>query len=318
MKFKPLFKERIWGGRKLEKCFGKKLPGNGPIGESWEISGVQGDISVVANGRLAGNSLQELVEVYMGDLVGEKVFDRFGEEFPLLIKLIDAADVLSIQVHPDDELAAKRHNAYGKTEMWYVIDCEKGAKLYVGFNRETDREEYLRHLENGTLADLLGAFEVKPGDAYFIPAGTIHAIGKGNLIAEIQQTSDITYRVFDWNRKDAQGRSRELHTELALDAIDFTSRHDYDITVIPQPDQAVQMQSCPYFTSAVLEVETALERDLAAIDSFVIYICLEGNVELVWEEGTETLKKGETVLVPAVIDSLEWKGKGKLIEVYVP
>ena len=302
----------------MEDCFGKKLPKNKLIGESWEISGVEGDVSVVSNGRLAGNSLQELVEVYMGDLVGEKVFERFGEEFPLLIKLIDASDVLSIQVHPDDELAARRHNAYGKTEMWYVIDCEKGAQLYVGFNREVSREDYLDHLASGRLSDLLGAVEVHPGDAYFIPAGTIHAIGKGNLIAEIQQTSDITYRVYDWDRKDAQGHSRELHTELALDAIDFVSHPNYNITVQPRRDEAVTMQQCPYFTSAVLEVSSGMERDLAAIDSFVIYICLEGSVELIWESGTESLKKGETVLVPAVFDSLELRGTGKLIEVYVP
>ena len=308
-KLVPAYKNYTWGGDRLKAKYNKHTDTT-PLAESWELSFYPDSPSYAESTGLPISEAATQADI--GTNATQFPY------FPMLIKFIDAKDNLSVQVHPSDEYAMRYENLYGKTEMWYVIDCEKGAKLYVGFNRETDREEYLRHLENGTLADLLGAFEVKPGDAYFIPAGTIHAIGKGNLIAEIQQTSDITYRVFDWNRKDAQGRSRELHTELALDAIDFTSRHDYDITVIPQPDQAVQMQSCPYFTSAVLEVETALERDLAAIDSFVIYICLEGNVELVWEEGTETLKKGETVLVPAVIDSLEWKGKGKLIEVYVP
>lgn len=318
LKFTPLYKERIWGGHKMEDKFGKKLPAGVPIGESWELSGVDGDVSVVSNGKLKGNSLAELIEVYMGDLVGEKVFERYGEEFPILIKLIDAADVLSIQVHPDDELSKKRHSAYGKTEMWYIIDNEPGASLYLGFNKKTTKEEYLEALEAGELQKLLGEFKVKPGDAYFIPAGAIHAIGKGILIAEIQQTSDVTYRVFDWNRTDASGKGRELHTELAIDAINFDSKQDYNITVTPTANKAVKMQECPYFASNVIEIDGTLERDYTKIDSFNIYMCLEGEINIVTNAGNETMKKGETVLLPAVIEGATLSGKGKLIEVYLP
>ena len=179
LKFKPLYKERIWGGQRLASAMGKKLPEGVKIGESWEISGVEGDVSVVANGCLKSNNLQELIEVYMGDLVGEKIYDKYGLEFPVLIKLIDAEDVLSIQVHPDDKLAEERHHSYGKTEMWYVIAAEPGASLYVGFNRQVTRQEYLDAVAAGTLPSLLNKVEVKAGDAYFIPAGTVHAIGAG-------------------------------------------------------------------------------------------------------------------------------------------
>lgn len=317
MKFAPLFKERIWGGRKMEAKFGKKLPENTLIGESWELSGVDGDVSVVANGKLAGNSLSELIEVYMGDLLGEKVFKQYGEEFPILIKLIDAADVLSIQVHPDDELAKERHNAYGKTEMWYIIDNDPDASLYLGFNQKVDKQKYLEYLEKGELQKILGEVKVKPGDAYFIPAGAIHAIGKGILIAEIQQTSDITYRVFDWNRVDDKGNGRELHTELALDAIDFNSNENHNITVEPKKNESVQMQSCPYFTSSVIEVDGKIVRDYREIDSFNIYICLEGEVQVKTLEGTEVISKGETLLLPAITDAAELSGKGRLLEVYM-
>lgn len=319
LKFKPIFKERIWGGRKIETAFGKKLPEGEKIGESWELSGVDGDVSVVANGTLKGNNLQELIEIYMGDLVGDKVFEKYGEEFPLLIKLIDADDNLSIQVHPDDELAAERHHSFGKTEMWYVVGHEPDAMLYLGFNQPVDKEKYLKYLEAGTLAELLNAYKVQDGDAYFIPAGTIHAIGKGLLIAEIQQTSDITYRVFDWNRVDPKtGQGRELHTELALDAIEYKSRSDYKTVAAPKVNAPVTLEKCPYFQTNSLIVDGAVERDYADMDSFVIYICLDGNLELEYDGGTETVKKGETVLIPAELNEMTLKGQGKVLEVYIP
>lgn len=319
LKFKPIFKERIWGGRKIETAFGKKLPEGEKIGESWELSGVDGDVSVVANGTLKGNNLQELIEIYMGDLVGDKVFEKYGEEFPLLIKLIDADDNLSIQVHPDDELAAERHHSFGKTEMWYVVGHEPDAMLYLGFNQPVDKEKYLKYLEAGTLAELLNAYKVQDGDAYFIPAGTIHAIGKGLLIAEIQQTSDITYRVFDWNRVDPKtGQGRELHTELALDAIEYKSRSDYKTVAAPKVNAPVTLEKCPYFQTNSLIVDGAVERDYADMDSFVIYICLDGNLELEYDGGTETVKKGETVLIPAELNEVTLKGQGKVLEVYIP
>ncbi len=319
LKFKPIYKERIWGGRKIETAFGKKLPEGEKIGESWELSGVDGDVSVVSNGKLKGNSLQELIEIYMGDLVGDKVFDKYGEEFPLLIKLIDADDNLSIQVHPDDKLAAERHHSFGKTEMWYVVGHEPGAELYLGFNQPVTKEKYLEYLNAGKLAELLTAYKVQDGDSYFIPAGTIHAIGKGLLIAEIQQTSDITYRVFDWNRVDPKtGKGRELHTELALDAIEYKSRSDYKTVAAPKVNAPVTLEKCPYFQTNSLIVEGETVRDYAPLDSFVIYICLDGSLELEYEGGTETVKKGETVLLPAEIDEVTLKGQGKVLEVYIP
>ncbi len=317
LKFKPRFKERIWGGTTLAEKMGKKLPEGKKIGESWELSGVEGDISVVANGKLKGNNLEELIEVYMGELVGEKVFSRFGIEFPLLIKLIDARDVLSIQVHPDDELARERHNSYGKTEMWYVVGNESGAFLYVGFNGKVSREQYLDAVAKGTLPELLAKYEVKPGDAYFIPAGTIHAIGKGLLIAEIQQTSDVTYRVDDWGRVDDNGKPRELHTELAIDAIDFGEPQDLNVTAAPIVNEPVNIADSQYFTTNEIEVDGTVERDYAPIDSFVIYMCLEGSLKVGWAEGEETLAQGETMLIPAEIDSVTLTGKGNLLEVYV-
>ena len=317
LKFKPRFKDRIWGGDSLATSMGKKLPEGKKIGESWELSGVQGDISVVANGKLKGNNLEELIEVYMGDLVGDKVYDKFGIEFPLLIKLIDAQDVLSIQVHPDDELSRERHNSYGKTEMWYVIANEPGAFLYVGFKDRVTREQYLDAVANGNLPELLAKWEVKPGDAYFIPAGTIHAIGKGLLIAEIQQTSDVTYRVDDWGRVDDKGKPRELHTELAVDAIDFGEPKNLNVTATPVVNESVNIAKCQYFTTNEIELDGTVERDYVPLDSFVIYMCLDGEMKVLYPGGEETLVKGETMLVPAEFDSVTLSGKGNLLEVYI-
>ncbi len=317
LKFKPLLKERLWGGRTLAALKGVHKAADKNIGESWELSGVPGDVSVVADGPLKGNSLEELAEVYMGDLVGERVFEKFGETFPLLVKLIDAREVLSIQVHPDDRLAAERHNAYGKTEMWYVIAADPGACLYVGFDRPVTREEYLSAVEAGTLPSLLRQVEVKAGDAYFIPAGTIHAVGKGLLIAEIQQTSDITYRVDDWGRVDAQGKPRQLHAGLAVDAIDFDAPGDYGITAAFEPNRPVLLKRCPYFTVNLLQVAGRLKCDYAQLDSFVAYLCLDGAVAVEYAGGSVELPSGHTLLLPASLDSVTLSGAGKLLEVYV-
>lgn len=320
LKFKPLVKERIWGARKLETLFGKHLPANVPVGESWELSGVQHDVSIVSNGDLKGNSLEELVEIYMGELVGDAVFEKFGTEFPLLIKLIDAADNLSIQVHPDDRLAGERHGAFGKTEMWYVMDHEPGAFLYLGFNQDVTKEKYLEYLSQGQLEQLLNRYTVSKGDTFFIPAGAIHAIGKGLLVAEIQQTSDVTYRVSDFNRVDSNGHARELHTDLALDAIDYTQRNNYAVTKQAVDNKAVGIQSCPYFASTLTRVvNTDLKRDYALTDSFVVYMCVEGSVQIQCDNGTsETIKCGETVLIPAIVDEVVLSGNGTLLESYVP
>jgi len=318
LKFKAHFKERIWGGDTLRRVMGKNLPDEKPIGESWEISGIEGDISEVANGRLQGNNLQELIDIYRENLMGEHVFKKYGHTFPILIKLIDAQDVLSIQVHPDDRLAGERHNSYGKTEMWYVIDARPGAHIYLGFNREVTREAYLEAVRNKTLASLLNKIEVKSGDAYFVPAGVIHALGKGLLIAEIQQTSDITYRVYDWDRLDPSGAPRALHTDLAVDAIDFGSPEDYNVTVRPQPNVPVLVKASPYFTVNLIEINGNFERDYSKFDSFVIYMCLAGDFEVHGAERIEKFHLGESILISAEEERVLLTGSGKILEIFIP
>ncbi len=320
LKFTPIYKDKIWGGNKIKSILGKDF-GNLPnCGESWELSGVEGNVSVVSNGYLAGNSLEELVEVYMGDLVGEMVFDNFGTEFPLLIKFIDANDDLSIQVHPDDEMAMERHNSFGKTEMWYVLQADRGSKLQSGFSQPVDQDIYLEKLENAELTDILNFEEVVAGDVFFIPAGRVHAIGKGILLAEIQQTSDVTYRIFDYNRCDAQGNPRELHTDLALDAIDFSVFPEYKSKYNALPNQSVELASCKYFTTNILELNQPVGKDYNKLDSFVIYICLDGELILETESGIETVQKGETILLPASIENVLLKPvtlSAKLLEVFI-
>ena len=320
LKFTPIYKDKIWGGDKIRQLLNKDY-GNLPnCGESWELSGVEGNVSVVSNGYLAGNTLEELVEVYMGDLVGDKTYEKYGIEFPLLIKFIDANDDLSIQVHPDDEMSAARHNAFGKTEMWYVMQADQGAKLQSGFNTQVDKDLYLKKLENAELTEILNFEEVSAGDVFFIPAGRVHAIGKGILLAEIQQTSDVTYRIYDYDRRDDKGNLRELHTDLALDAIDFTLFPEYKTNYKPQINESVELASCPYFTTNVLEVNSAIEKDYNNLDSFVIYICLEGELIVETESGAEKVQKGETILIPASIESVLIKPVTplvKLLEVYI-
>lgn len=319
LKFAPILKERIWGGNKLSTIYGKNIPANiEHCGESWEISAVAESVSVVTNGFLVGNTLQELCEVYMADILGDKVFERFGYEFPLLIKFIDANDVLSIQVHPNDEVAAARHKACGKTEMWYVIDADKEAKLISGFNKPVNRTEYLQKLADGTLVDLLHTEEVAAGDAFFIPAGRVHAIGKGILLVEIQQTSDVTYRIFDWNRVDSKGKPRELHTDLALDVIDFAKVDKAKVEV--DKCNEVELTKCPYFTVNRLTISEQRECDYNLLDSFVIYICVDGDVEVkTGNEDVQSLKSGECVLIPAEIKNifLSPMKQSTLLEVYV-
>jgi len=320
LKFAPIYKDKIWGGNKIRTVLNKDFGVLPNCGESWELSGVEGNVSEVSNGFLAGNTLEELIEVYMGDLVGDHIFDNFGIEFPLLIKFIDANDNLSIQVHPDDELSKKRHNAFGKTEMWYVIQADPDSKLQSGFNQQVNQEEYLEKLEKNELTDILNFEEVAAGDVYFIPAGRVHAIGKGILLAEIQQTSDITYRIYDYDRRDDEGNPRELHTELALDAIDFTLFPEYKSSYESKLNESVELAKCKYFTTNVLELNKAIEKDYNQLDSFVIYICLEGELQIETESGSETVQKGETILIPAAIESVQLNpttASVKLLEVYI-
>ncbi len=321
LKFKPIFKERIWGGTKLQTVYGKDLGGKENIGESWELSSVEGDVSVVANGELEGNSLEELIEIYMDEVVGEKVFDKFGKEFPLLIKFLDANADLSVQVHPNDELAEQKHHAYGKTEMWYVIDDQENPTVINGFNQDTNREEVERKIENNTITDLLNVDAVKKGEAVFMPSGRIHALCKGSFVAEIQQTSDITYRVYDYDRKDKDGNKRDLHIDHALDALDYSK---VELPVIKPEEQLntpVELASCEYFTTNVLEFDASVEKDYMPIDSFVILIGIEGEMVVGESNGkAETLKAGEVILLPAALKNVVFIPKekpSKLLEVYI-
>ncbi|NAY93260.1 mannose-6-phosphate isomerase [Muricauda sp. JGD-17] len=317
LKFKPILKERLWGGTKLKEVLGKPIKSQ-ITGESWELSGVDGDISIVANGPLKGKTLQELISEQGEQLLGKSVVERFGDEFPILIKFIDAKRDLSVQLHPNDALAKKRHNSFGKTEMWYIMDADPGAKLIVGFNKNVDKQEYVQSLKNNTLLDLLNYEEVAEGDTFFINTGKIHAIGAGVLLAEIQQTSDITYRVFDFNRKDKDGNYRELHTELALDAIDYTKKDDFKVSYNHEPDKVNSMVESPYFKTNFLELNQNMQLRIEDRDSFTIYMCVGGEAEIANATGRARIKKGETLLVPADSMVIDIVTKGaKLLEVTI-
>ena len=320
LKFKPIFHEKIWGGTRLKTLLNKNIGKMVNCGESWEISGVEGNISVVQNGFLEGNDINELIEIYMGDLVGDKVYEKFGIEFPLLIKFIDAGADLSVQVHPNDELALKRNNAYGKTEMWYVINAEKGAKINTGFNQPVNREKYINYLENGRLEEILHFEYAQADDVFFIPSGLVHAIGKGVMVAEIQQTSDITYRIFDYNRKDANGNLRELHTELALDAIDYSGQNESKINYTSEKNKSKELVSCNYFTTHIFDFDRAIEKDYFTLDSFVIYIALNGDFNIETGDEKVGVKQGETILLPAntnAVTLVPETNNVKLLEVFI-
>jgi len=309
----------VWGGTRLAELLRKPFELNKKIGESWELSGMQKNLSQAANGFLKGNNIEELVEIYMGELVGEKVYEQFGVEFPLLIKLIDASETLSVQVHPDDETAAQRHDAYGKTEMWYIVDAAPDAGIYVGFKQALDARNFYEHTVKNTLTEQLNFVQVQAGDVFFIPAGAIHAIGKGVMIAEIQQTSDITYRVYDWGREHNPTTAREMHLDLAIDVIDYTAGNEYKIPYVSEKNKPIELVNCPYFTTNLLEIDSLVSRPLTERDSFVIYCCIEGALIIDCMGMKETLNKGETLLVPTVIADihLKPKEKAKLLEVYV-
>ena len=288
-------------------------------GESWDLSSVKGDISVVANGMLKGNNLEEIIEVYMGELVGENNFERYGLEFPLLIKYLDCNDKLSVQVHPDDALAEERHNSFGKTEAWYIADCKPGAAIYLGFkDLNITREEYISAVSESRLEELLNRVEVKKGDVFFIPAGTVHALGAGIEVVEVQQTSDVTYRIYDWDRVDASGKGRELHTALAVDAIDFEAdaevlHKQYNLS---KGGESKVIES-PYFTMVIHDVDAVKYLDRSMLDSFIVYICLSGSATISIDGGKEELTAGELVLIPAEACEVAIEGNAQLMEVYI-
>ncbi len=323
LRFKPIYKKLIWGGEKLREEYGKH---DAPemTGESWEISMVKDNISVVSNGFLKGNTLKEVIEVYMGDVVGDWVFDKYGTFFPILTKFIHSNDYLSIQVHPDDKYAIEHHGENGKTEMWYILEAENSAKLIAGFNRDTDKEEFLKGLKEGTLVDMLNFEPVEKGDVLFMPTGRVHSLGPGIVLAEIQQTSDMTYRIYDWGRVGTDGQPRELHIDDALNVMDFKWHEQYKTRYPDQPNSTVQLADCPYFTTQYIKFDQPVDKDYNMIDSFVIYMCMEGKVDLYYPgleqgSGSETLNKGDSILVPAALKeiSLVPKEKSVILEIFL-
>ncbi|MBI9054313.1 MAG: class I mannose-6-phosphate isomerase [Bacteroidales bacterium] len=321
LKFNPIYIEKIWGSRNLKSVLNKDIPENKEIGESWEISGVEDKNSIVCNGFLEDNELNELIEIYMGDLVGDRIYDKFGNQFPLLIKFIDANKPLSVQVHPNDKIAKEKYEASGKTEMWYILHAKKDSELISGFNHEMDKEHYLNHFNKNEITNILNFEKVKEGDVFYIPAGRVHSIGSGIVLAEIQQTSDITFRIYDWDRKDDSGNSRELHTQEALDSIDFTTPESYKENYKNIKNSTSEILSTPYFETSIIDFDINIEKDYNQLDSFVIYICTDGEFEIKYYDNEKIkIKKGETVLIPSAIEHLTLIPvvPSKLLEVYIP
>jgi len=314
LQFAPILKERIWGGTKLKTVLNKPIVSD-RTGESWEISTVEGDVSIVANGTLAGKSINELIDSEPEDILGTEVFKQFGKQFPLLFKYLDAREDLSIQVHPNDELAKKRHNSFGKTEMWYVMQADQDAKVIVGFKEKSNPIAYLENLKNKTLLSILDDIKVKVGDVFFLETGTVHAIGAGLVIAEIQQTSDITYRLYDFDRVDAVGNQRELHVDLALDAINYdkVDTHKKYNTELNQSNKVVD---CPYFTTNFIPLNGQISVNKTG-NTFTVFMCVEGNFELEYEGAKYQYIKGDTVLIPAALKTFILNGKASILEIYI-
>jgi mannose-6-phosphate isomerase len=316
LKFSPILKDKVWGGNKLANFYNKQS--GDYTGESWELSGVDDNISVVANGNLKGYSLTSLIELFKGDLVGNRVFKNFGNKFPLLFKFIDAREDLSVQLHPDDLLANERHRSFGKTEMWYVMQADKGSRLILGFSSEVNKNLYLQKLSENKITDILHFETVKKGDSFIINPGTVHAIGGGIVLAEIQQTSDITYRIYDWDRPDIDGTMRELHNDLALDAINF-DQPDAKLAYANKENRKIPLCRSAYFETNKLQLTKDIKRDLLAVDSFIVYMCMEGSAVVETEGFSEVINIGETILVPASIALIQLKSTdATILEVYIP
>jgi mannose-6-phosphate isomerase len=319
LKFKPLFKDKIWGGQRINTVLGMNFSPLPNCGEAWVLSGVKGSETKVSNGFLKGNTINELVGVFMDDLLGERAFEKFRTEFPILVKFIDSNEYLSVQVHPDDKLAARRNLGNGKTELWYILEAEANAELINGFNRKLDRRTYLEYFNNKQLKDILHFEKVHKGDVFFIPSGRVHALGPGILLAEIQQTSDTTYRIYDWDRTDDKGNSRELHTELALDAIDFGVPGAFRTHYSGKANEPANLVTNPSFCTDFISFTRPVQRNYKVLDSFVILVCVSGSAVVKEENCVEDLKTGEVMLIPTVLGNLvlEPKGECKLLEVYI-
>jgi len=319
MKFTPLFRDKIWGGQKIKSVLDMNFGALPNCGEAWVLSGVGGNETVVANGFLEGNELNELVEIYMDDLVGGKVYEKYQNEFPILVKFIDANDYLSIQVHPDDALAQKRGIGNGKTEMWYIISADEGSELIAGFNKKMTQKTYLDHLESKKLKEILNVEKVSAGDVFFIPAGRVHALGPGILLAEIQQTSDTTYRIYDWDRLDDKGNSRQLHTAEALEAIDFNVYDTYRSAYPAIKNTSIEVVNQPFFTTNMLHLDKPLSKNYEELDSFVIYTCVKGDVVVNYQDDVVKLRMGECLLIPNVVNQIDIHPsiESKLLETYI-
>ena len=320
LKFETIFKEKIWGGEKIKSVLGKDFSPLSNCGETWEVSAVKGDVSIVSEGALAGTPLTELITTYTSELLGQSVYERFGEEFPLLIKFIDAKEDLSIQVHPNDELAKKRHNSCGKSEMWYIFQADQGANLISGFNQKIDKQSYLEAFEEGRLEDILCRTEVKAGDVFNLPAGRVHTIGAGILLAEIQQTSDITYRIYDFDRPDKDGNLRELHVEQALDAINYEYLDSYKTSYETVLNSCSPLVSSKYFETNKFAITEQIVRDYSELDSFRILICYEGKATINSPGFSTEIQKGDAILIPASLSlvSIEPHGHTEFLETYIP
>lgn len=317
LKFSPIFKSVLWGGTRIAEF--KGLPSQGDhVGESWELSPMAGHESVVADGPFKGKTLPEMLASHGREIMGEKLFERYGEKFPLLIKFIDSTQNLSIQVHPDDTLAAKRHNSLGKTEMWYSVLPTPTAYLYAGFSQEMSAEKFRKMVAESTIVDALSKYYTKPGDVFFLPAGRVHAIGEGNFVLEIQEASDITYRIYDYNRRDAGGNLRQLHVDEAVDAINYNDKAQAVKNVTAAPGNEATVEDCSYFTTTLINVEGEYFLPLAARDSFTVLIAVKGNLTVTDGEGRVTdLPQGQTVLVPATTQAVNIKGNGEVVTVYI-
>ena len=317
IKFYPILKEKIWGGNKLVSKLNKKSASK-DVGESWELSDVEDNVSVVSNGKLKGKTLQELLETHKAELIGENNYAHFGNNFPLLIKFIDAKEDLSVQVHPNDDLAGKLHNSFGKTEMWYIMQADQGSKLIIGFSKEITPELYLNYVDEKRIPTILNYEKVKAGDTFFIEPGTVHTIGAGILLAEIQQTSDITYRIYDWDRVDSQGNPRVLHTDLAVEAINFSHRIEAKRNYSTFINSLNTIVKCEYFTTNFIHVVGEKELDYSQTDSFIVFMCVQGKATISMGAHSETLNYGETVLIPATAEKVLIASKNcKLLEVTV-
>lgn len=318
LKFQAICKDKVWGGQKLKQFYNKAVEGLPNCGESWEISGIKGDMSVVSNGFLEENDLGELIEIYMGELLGDKVFDQYGEQFPLLVKMIDTEDALSVQVHPDDAMAGRLHQSLGKEEMWYVLEAGPGAEIIAGFNQEVTKELFLEHLEKGTLKSLMNVVEPRPGDVFHIKPGCIHAIGKNITLIEIQQSSDVTYRIYDWDRPGSDGKPRELHLEQGLQALDYAPMKEPVLSYVSMPGVRNPLVEAASFTVNLLEMNEPSGFDYSQLDSFVILSVAEGKIRLHNDDFSVEAVKGESILIPAECDSFTMSPeKGtKVLEAY--